>query len=98
MAVTTTTTKNIRLTMGLGNGGNRKIDIENPTTDTSTINATINKINYGLNLSESLNGYKGVLASEDYFNGDTDAKVTAITAAEIIEVQKTTTTTSVFSG
>lgn len=98
MAVTTTTTKNIRLTLGLGNGGNRKIDIENPTTDTSTINSTISTINQRLNQPTVMNGYKGVLASEDYFNGDTDAKVTAITAAEIIEVQKTTTTTSVFSG
>ena len=98
MAVTTTTTKNIRLTMGLGNGGKRTIDIENPTTDTEVINATIGTINSKFNIPASANGYHWVLASEDYFYGDTDARVTSITAAEIIEVQKTTTTTNIYSS
>lgn len=91
MAVVTTTSNNLRYHMGLGNGGSRYVDIENPITDTSVINANITALNTKL-----AGTYAGILASEEFFNGDTDATVTSITAAEIIQVQKTTTTTSVF--
>lgn len=94
MAVVTTTTNNLRYHMNLGNGGTRYIDIENPITDTSVINANITALNAKLAPSGD---YNGILASEQFFNGDTDATVTNVYSAEIIQVQKTTTTTSVFS-
>lgn len=94
MAVVTTTTNNLRYHMNLGNGGTRYIDIENPITDTSVINANITTLNSKLAPGGD---YNGILASEQFFNGDTDATVTNIYNAEIIKVEKTTTTTSVFS-
>lgn len=93
MAVTTTTSNNLRYHMGLGNGGSRYVDIENPITDTSVISANISGINSKLAPGGQ---YEGILASEEFFNGDTDATVTSITSAEIIQVVKTTTTTSVY--
>ena len=79
--------------MGLKNGGTRYIDIENPITDTTVISANITSLNSKLAPGGA---YEGILTSEQFFNGDTDATVTQITSAEIIQVQKTTTTTSVF--
>ena len=93
MAVTTTTSNNLRYHMGLKNGGTRYIDIENPITDTTVISANITSLNSKLAPGGA---YEGILTSEQFFNGDTDATVTQITSAEIIQVQKTTTTTSVF--
>lgn len=94
MAVTTTVTNNLRYHMALGNGGTRYVDIENPITDTTVINANITALNTKLAPGGQ---YEGILASEQFFNGDTDATVTAINSAEIIKVEKRTTTTSVFS-
>ena len=93
MAQTVTTTNNLRYHMSLKNGGTRYIDIENPITDTSVISANISTINAKLAPGGA---YEGILASEQFFNGDTDATVTAIASAEIIKIEKTTTTTSVF--
>lgn len=93
MAQTITTTNNLRYHMNLKNGGTRYIDIENPITDTSVISANISNINTKLAPGGD---YEGILASEQFFNGDTDATVTAIASAEIIKIQKTTTTTAVF--
>ena len=93
MATTTTTTKNLRYHMSLGNGGSRYIDIENPITDTAVISSNITALNVKLGTGGD---YEGILTSEQFFNGDTDAKVTAITSAETITVQKTTTTQNVF--
>lgn len=95
MAVTTTVTNNLRYHMNLGNGGTRYIDIENPITDTSVINANISAINTKLAPGGQ---YEGILASEQFFSGDTDAKVTAIYNAETIRTEKTVTTNSVFSS
>lgn len=93
MATKITTTKNLRYHFALGNGGTRYIDIENPVTDTAVISANINNIN---NKLAPGGDYEGILASDQFFNGDTDAKVTSITSAETIEVQKITTTNQVF--
>lgn len=93
MATKITTTKNLRYHLGLGNGGTRYIDIENPVSDTAVISANINNIN---NKLQPGGEYEGILASDQFFNGDTDAKVTSITSAETIEVQKITTTNQVF--
>lgn len=94
MAVTTTTTNNLRYHMALGNGGTRYVDIENPITDTTVISANITALNIKLAPGGA---YEGILASEQFFNGDTDATVTQITSAETIKTEKTVTTTSVFS-
>ena len=94
MAVVTTTTNNLRYHMGLKNGGNRYVDIENPITDTTVISANITALNTKLAPGGQ---YAGILTSEQFFNGDTDATVTSITSAEIIKVEKTTTTSTVFS-
>ena len=94
MAVTVTTTNNLRYHMGLKNGGTRYVDIENPITDTATISANIQSLNTKLAPGGT---YAGILTSEQFFNGDTDATVTSITSAEIIKVEKTTTTSTVFS-
>lgn len=93
MAVTTTTTYNLRYHMGLKNGGSRYIDIENPITDTSVISANITNLNTKLAPGGD---YEGILASEQFFNGDTDATVTSITSAETIKTEKTVTTNTVF--
>ncbi len=93
MAQKITTTNNLRYYMGLKSGGTRYIDIENPVTDTSVISANINNIN---NKLAPGGDYEGILASDQFFNGDSDAKVTAITSAETIQVQKITTTNQVF--
>lgn len=90
---TTTTTKNMRYHMALGNGGTRYIDIENPIDNTMTIAANINTINQKL---ASGGDYEGILVSPEFFDGETEATVTSITSAEIIEVQKTVTKTNVF--
>lgn len=94
MAQTISTTNNLRYHMSLKNGGTRYIDIENPVTDTSVISANITNINTKLAPGGQ---YEGILTSEAYFNGDSDATVTAITSAETIQIQKITTTTNVFS-
>lgn len=93
MAVTTTTTNNLRYHMGLKNGGTRFVDIENPITDTSVIAANITALNTKLGPGGA---YEGILASEQFFNGDTDAVVNSITHAETILTEKTVTTTSIF--
>lgn len=93
MATKITTTKNLRYYLGLGNGGSRYIDIENPITDTAVISANIANLNQKLAPEGE---YEGILASDQFFNGDSDAKVTAITAAETIETQKIITTQAVF--
>lgn len=67
MATTTTTTKNLRYHMALGNGGNRYVDIENPISDTAVIAANIGTLNTKLG---SGGEYEGILASEQFFNGD----------------------------
>lgn len=93
MAVTTTTTNNLRYHMSLKNGGTRYVDIENPITDTSVISANIQTLNNKLAPGGE---YEGILTSEQFFNGDTDATVTGITSAETIKVEKITTTSNVF--
>lgn len=96
MAVTvTTTSNNLRYTFGLKNGDTRYVDIENPITDTSVINANVQALN---NKIKTGGAYNGVLVGADYFNGDSDAVVTQINKTEIIEVTKTTTTDTVFTG
>ena len=94
MAVTTTTTYNLRYHMGLKNGGTRYIDIENPITDTSVISANITALNTKLGTGGQ---YEGILVGEDFFNGDTDAVVNQVTSAETIKTEKTVTTNNVFS-
>lgn len=92
MAIKTTTTKVLRNHMALGNGGTRYIDIDNPIENTALIQMNITALSRKLG-----NGgdYNGILASEQFFNGDTDATVTSITGAEIIETVKTVTTTGI---
>lgn len=98
MATTeTTTTKNIRFHCRLANGGSRYFDLENPTTDTAVIALNIGTLNNGFDPNDNAN-YVKLLASEEYFNGATDAYVTSVYSAETIEVQKTTTTNTVFSS
>ena len=93
MATTNTVTYNLRYHMGLKNGGTRYIDIENPISDTSVISANITALNTKLAPGGD---YHGILTSEQFFNGDTDATVTAITSAETIKTEKIVTTNSVF--
>lgn len=96
MAVTvTTTTNNLRYTMGLKNGDTRYIDIENPITDTAVINANVSALNTKI---KNGGAYNGVLVGADYFTGDSDAVVTQINKTEIIQITKTTTTDTVFNG
>lgn len=95
MAVTTTVTNNLRYHMTLGNGGTRYIDIENPIDNAETIASNITAINNKLKPGGQ---YEGILASEQFFNGDTDATVTAIYNAETIRTEKTVTTNSVFTS
>lgn len=99
MATQTTTTRNLRYHMALGNGGSRYVDIENPIDDGEQIYANIESLNNKLNPAgegQDAGIYAGILASEQYFNGDTDATVTQITLAEIIQVTKTTTTEQIY--
>lgn len=99
MATQTKTTRNLRYHMALGNGGSRYVDIENPIDDGEQIATNIENLNNKLNPEgegEDAGIYAGILASEQYFNGDTEATVTQITSAEIIEVTRTTTTEQVF--
>ena len=93
MAQTISTTNNLRYHFSLKNGGTRYIDIENPITNQTTIANNITALNAKLAPSGD---YEGILTSEAFFNGDTDATVTAITSAETIQIQKITTTQSVF--
>ena len=93
MAQTISTTNNLRYHFSLKNGGTRYIDIENPITNQTTIANNITALNAKLAPSGD---YEGILTSEAFFNGDTDATVTAITSAETIQIQKSTTTQSVF--
>lgn len=94
MAVTTTVTNNLRYHMGLKNGGTRYVDIENPITDSSVISANIATLNTKLAPGGD---YHGILTSEQFFNGDTDATVIQITSAETIRTEKTVTSQTVFS-
>lgn len=94
MAIVTTTTDNLRYTLGMRNGDTRYFDIENPTTDVSVINANVT----ALNTKIGSGSYAGIMVGEDFYNGDTDAVVTQINKAEIIKVTKITDTTSVFAN
>lgn len=97
MATTITTTKNLRYHLGMRNGGSRYIDIENPTTDTAVIASNIATINQELDPNQSMNAiFEGILVGDAYFDGDTDAVVTSVTSAEIIETQKIVTKNTVF--
>lgn len=94
MAQKITTTKVLRHHFALKNGGQRYIDIDNPIEDTNQIKTNIQTINE--NLTEDQAGwYEGVLVSSAFFDGDSDAIVTSCTFAEIIETQKTVTTTDI---
>lgn len=90
--VTTKTTKVLRHHLSLKNGGSRYIDIDNPVDTPIAIASNINSLN-GLISEEG--SYSGILVGEDFFDGDTDAVVTACTSAEIIETQKIVTTTNI---
>lgn len=96
MAVKTTTSKILRHHMALKNGSSRYIDIDNPVSDTSVISANITQLNYALS-GVAIAGFnvQDVLVGSDYFDGNTDAVVTACTSAEIIQTTKTVTTTDI---
>lgn len=93
MAVVTTTTNNLRYTMGMRNGDTRYLDIENPITDTTVITANVTALN---NKVAPTGAYAGILVGQDFYNGDTDAVVVNVTKAEIIQITKTTSTSQVY--
>lgn len=89
MATTTKITKVLRHHLALKNGGTRYVDIDNPIDDMLTINDNIRNLNGSLEIN------RGILVGSDYFDGDTDAVVTACTSAEIIQTTKTVITTDI---
>lgn len=95
MAITTTTTNNLRYTFGMRNGDTRYIDIENPSTDTATTNANVAQLNTDV---APTGKYAGILVGEDFYNGDTDAVVTNVTKAEVIKIVKTTDTNTIYTN
>lgn len=96
MAQKITTTKVLRHHMSLKNGGSRYIDIDNPIDDAQVIKINISNLNTKINENDAILGrLSKILVSDEFFNGDSDAYVTACTAAEIIETQKIVTTTEV---
>lgn len=90
MAIQTTTTKNLRIHFSLANNGTRSIDIENPIDAPGIIQENLNAIKPKFAAGGD---YNGILVGNDFFDGDTDATVTSLASAEIINVTKTVETT-----
>lgn len=90
MAISTKTTKVLRHHFGLANGGTRYVDIDNPID-----NATVIKENLGGLNGRLQSDFAGILVGDSFFDGDSDAVVTQIISAEIVETTKTIQTTDI---